>query len=111
MRKINKDRPRYTITRREGDHINVNGVSLSLCKMNRTDINALANPQTKEIFINVNSIVIRKVSKQDYKVQKALLIEEISHELAHLLGYGLVIHDTAFFKVQRMLKYIAMQAM
>ena len=79
--------------------------------MDRRDINALANPATKEIFININSVVIQKIFAQNYHVQRALLMEEISHELAHLLGYGLVVHDTPFFKVQRLLKYIAMQAM
>lgn len=105
------DRPRYIITRKDSDCISVNGMKLALCQMDRSDINALANPSTQEIFININSEVIRKISAQEEKVQRALLLEEISHELAHLLGYGLEFHDLSFFKVQRVLKYIAMQSM
>lgn len=104
-------KPLYTISRSDSDSIKVNGISLALCEMDRNDINALANPRAKEIFININSIVIQKIIAQDYKVQRVLLMEEISHELAHILGYGLIVHDTPFFKVQRILKYIAIQAM
>ena len=83
----------------------VNDIKLTLCKLDRDDINALTNPKEREIFINISSRVIKNILDLEPKVQKALLLEELSHEFTHILGYGNVNHDLQFFKMQRILKY------
>ena len=90
-----------------GSNLLVNNIKLAFCELSREDINALANPEAYEIFFNLRSPIIQKILTKDPEVQIALLIEELSHELAHILGYGLHKHDLEFFKKQRVLKYKA----
>lgn len=90
-----------------GDYLVLNDIKLALCELDRKDINALTNPDKREIFINLRSPIIKKILCQTPMVQKALMLEEMSHELAHIFGYGLIDHDTEFFQKQRILKYNA----
>jgi hypothetical protein len=80
---------------------------IGLCKLARDDINAIVNPGENKIFINLESPIIKKILLQKPEIQRIMLIEEISHELTHILGYGLEHHDEKFFKTQRILKYKA----
>ena len=82
-------------------------IKIALCELDREDINALASPTRFEILFNLRSPVIKKIVNKAPEIQKVLLIEELSHELAHILGYGLNSHDLVFFKKQRILKYKA----
>jgi len=102
-------RPTYLVHKKECNFHVVNGIKLAICKMDKRSIIALANPLEREIYFNINSPIIKKIKKQGPRTQQALLLEEISHELAHILGYGLQAHDTKFFKVQRKLKYLAIE--
>ena len=86
---------------------NKSKIGLALCELDREDINALTNLVTQKIYINLRSPIIHKILTSNPEVQKVLLIEELSHELAHILGYGLKMHDLDFFKKQRILKYEA----
>jgi len=91
-----------------GNYIKINNIKLAICELDREDINALTNPAKFEIFINRRSPIIQKIISKDLEVQKVVLIEELSHEIAHILGFGLVKHDLEFFKKQRILKYKAL---
>lgn len=104
--KYQKAQSKYNNTN-ASDYIEINNIKLAICELDREDINALTNPVKFEIFINLRSPIIQKIISKEPDVQKVILIEELSHEIAHILGFGLVKHDLEFFKKQRILKYKA----
>jgi hypothetical protein len=83
----------------------VKKLKLGLCRISREDINGLTNLRDGEIFLNLNSPIIKLMKNNSGKTQKIMLLEELSHEFVHILGYGLESHDLKFFKMQRILKY------
>ncbi|MFW9879058.1 MAG: hypothetical protein ACFFG0_38755 [Candidatus Thorarchaeota archaeon] len=80
-------------------------IKIYLCQLSRNDINTITKIKEREILINLNSPIIQNILSKPIEVQKIILLEELTHEVAHLLGYGLESHDLDFFKKQRVLKY------
>lgn len=99
---------KFKIHQNRNGSITVNRINLALCRLDREDINALSNPKKREIYINLNSPLIQNILNKDSEVQRVMILEELSHELAHVDGFGFEKHDEDFFKRQRYLKYKAL---
>jgi hypothetical protein len=93
------------------DIMRINGIGIVLCQMENEEIIALADPVHRRIFLNTSSTIIDIMKDRPAEDQRVLLLDEICHEMAHILGFGLRIHDDKFFRIQRYLKYQAMRLM
>ncbi|MEA3557957.1 MAG: ATP-binding protein [Candidatus Thermoplasmatota archaeon] len=104
--------PMFEVDVEEHTHImNINGTGILLCQMDNDEIIALADPVHRRIFLNTRSTLIDVMKDRPMEDQRVLLLDEICHEMAHILGFGLRVHDERFFKVHRYLKYRAMRQM
>jgi hypothetical protein len=90
--------------------LEINGIGIMLCQMENEEIIALADPAQKRIFLNTSSTMIEIMKDRPMEDQRVLLLDEICHEMAHILGYGLRVHDDRFFRVQKHLKYQAIRS-
>jgi hypothetical protein len=108
-RPMNKERIFDVDMKGHEDIMKINGIGMVLCKMENEEIIALADPLHRRIFLNTSSTIMEIMKNRPKEDQMVLLLDEICHEMAHILGFGLRIHDDRFFRVQRYLKYQAMR--
>ena len=108
----NNNGPLFDVKVGEQDEaMDINGIKMMLCEMDNGEIIALADHVHRRIFLNTNSSLIGMMKDRPMEDQRVLLLDEICHEMSHILGFGLRVHDEKFFRVKRYLKYQAMKRM
>lgn len=105
-----KDRIYEVVMKGDDTGLEINGIGIMLCQMENQEIIALADPANRRIFLNTSSTMIEIMKDRPMEDQRVLLLDEICHEMAHILGFGMRIHDDRFFRVQKYLKYQAIRS-